>query len=538
MRHPKQRLLDRTGALLVILMTRPKDDTSPSHPSSPSALLQAAPSGSSSGPDKPGPRTLGTDARARFAQKTRIAVSAESQNLSDGGIVSAQADISSHSGSCAALNDDSVPDWWRPSPAAFSSSAPAPAPCASSLSGEAPASVGDAAAPSAADSAACVMVAHAPPSAKLKAVRRQLGSAEYWLDSTLDDASLEYRLRAAAMVLHGGPLHKYRDQGTGSARRCFVRAVPLTSAATLETAPGSAASIKTAPGSSSSTDARDVAMALRWASTRRRCSLAPLRSTEAAARRIVRLDPFVYTAGCWKGGERRSPSPLDFQAVLWKRMVFLHASSEHELQQWCSGCNALATGSAVPLPSHAPALGVARSRIVRRARAMMARHGGVEGWIAVQDHGSSCALLWRPATDERRWVRSTGAARDSRGASCQSTGSSDASDRGSTKAAGSSARSTMRGGRDRDVSADVLLSLPAVLSGPRVSAMPSAAEPSNSNSLLSRRGSSKRGSEDTRSSKRSRGSARWSVELTAFASRLERLSTRLIRSRRRYNADL
>ena len=163
-----------------------------------------------------------------------------------------------------------------------------------------------------------------------------------------------------------------------------------------------------------------------WGRTRRRCSLAPLRGKEAAARRIVRLDPFVYTAGCWRGGERRSPSPLDFQAVLWKRMVFLHASSELELQQWCSGCNALADGSAVPLPRHAPALGSARSRIVRKAHAMMARHGGAEGWIAVQDHASSCALLWRPATDEQRWVRSTGAVGDSRHASFQSTGSPNA----------------------------------------------------------------------------------------------------------------
>ena len=147
-----------------------------------------------------------------------------------------------------------------------------------------------------------------PEFEELRKRTAELMEEEYWVVDELDDAALQFRLRAAAACSAGGSLRKFRKGGKVDARRCFCKVV------------GSA-----------------TGGLLTWQSGR-------VWKSEA----IVRADAELFES-CFRGDIETIDRELCFQVILQKRMLFLLASSHDQKQQWVSGINAIVTGRAVVL---------------------------------------------------------------------------------------------------------------------------------------------------------------------------------------------
>ena len=134
----------------------------------------------------------------------------------------------------------------------------------------------------------------------------------YWVTDTLGDPELESSMRAAAFVLHGGMLQKFRKSGREKPHRRFVRVECGTS----------------------SLSGRRLQIMLHW---------------DKKSGVIVRADDEVYEK-CFQGDGGNLEQPGAFQVILDKRMLFLVADTSEERSQWVEGINAIvSSGPCDPL---------------------------------------------------------------------------------------------------------------------------------------------------------------------------------------------
>ena len=119
----------------------------------------------------------------------------------------------------------------------------------------------------------------------------------YWEDDSLGDIDLEADMRAAAFVIHGGTLQKWRKHGREKPHRRFVR-ISCT-------------------GGGSSLSAPRPQSVLRW---------------DHKSDYVIRADNEVYES-CFQGETAANVSSNAFQIILAKRMLFMVADSADEVCQ-------------------------------------------------------------------------------------------------------------------------------------------------------------------------------------------------------------
>ena len=184
-----------------------------------------------------------------------------------------------------------------------------------------------------------------------------LSDNHYWVgERGLGDATLEDDMRAAAHVVHGGMLQKFRKSGREKPHRRFVR---LT-------------------GGSLTLSGRRTPVELLW---------------DKKGAEVVRADDEVYES-CFQGGAKPE-DPGCFQVILDKRMVFLLADTAEEKAIWVRGINALVGRNFGQLRRDDERLG---------AEVVPDEHGG--DWVAVVDNEAGSVYLRDYASADEYWILS------------------------------------------------------------------------------------------------------------------------------------
>ena len=215
-----------------------------------------------------------------------------------------------------------------------------------------------------------------------------LSDEAYWETDGLGDRDLEADLRAAAMVLHGGKLSKFRKSGRERPHMRWVRVEKGVVA-----------------------PSKRVQTVLHW---------------DKKSGVVVRADGEVYES-CFQG-DGAPDQPGSFQVILDKRMLFFVAESPAERDVWVSGINAIASKGIDALQRDDERLGAEAHSSGAAADTLVLRDAK-SGCVYLREFGKGSALVehWimssRSAMGQRRCTRRQcargGWRRDGRAAACR-----------------------------------------------------------------------------------------------------------------------
>ena len=190
--------------------------------------------------------------------------------------------------------------------------------------------------------------------------RPDLQRLRFWTVCDLGSADVEATLLAAAFVVRGGHLSKWRKGGRAGTHDRFIKVA--------------------------SKDGGAAGAVLLWESKRGD---------------IVRADEELFTS-CFEGTAETSQC---FQVVLERRMLFFsaHASSR---QRWCEGINCLASGRVRVLAA-----------TTRAGRATA--DSATPDYVVVQDCATGGVYAWNTRNEEANWIRSSGVPSSAGASSCR-----------------------------------------------------------------------------------------------------------------------
>ncbi|EOD35110.1 hypothetical protein EMIHUDRAFT_227891 [Emiliania huxleyi CCMP1516] len=190
--------------------------------------------------------------------------------------------------------------------------------------------------------------------------RPDLQRLRFWTVCDLGSADVEATLLAAAFVVRGGHLSKWRKGGRAGTHDRFIKVA--------------------------SKDGGAAGAVLLWESKRGD---------------IVRADDEIFTS-CFEGTAETSQC---FQVVLERRMLFFsaHASSR---QRWCEGINCLASGRVRVLAA-----------TTRAGRATA--DSATPDYVVVQDCATGGVYAWNTRNEEANWIRSSGVPSSAGASSCR-----------------------------------------------------------------------------------------------------------------------